>query len=174
MRLKNKEILISPNADQHITLKEIDKTARDESGHLFVTKSVEDFNLKNDLESIKMIFEAAFNTARFFPDPEGQQYIRTVNRTLKDRYANCVDYTVFISAFLRAIGVPHIIRMVSFDKQNPKAYQHIYPLTINGLALDAVFGQDQFGGEALKDPSERKSHFNREVPFVGHFDKYIA
>ena len=173
MRLKNKEILLSPNANQHVTLREIDKTATDESLHPFVTSSVNKYGLKNDLESIKKVFNAAFNVATFFPDPEGQQYIRTVNRTLKDRRANCVDYTVFVSAFLRAMGVPHIIRMVSFDQNNPKGYQHIYPLTINGVALDVVYGQDQFGGEALKDPDERKSHFNHEVPYYGNFDKYI-
>ncbi len=156
-----------------MTLREIDKIAREEATHPFVTSSVDKYGLKNDLESIKKVFDGAFNVATFWPDPEGQQYIRTVNRTLKDRRANCVDYTVFISAFLRAMGVPHIIRMVSFDPKNPKAYQHIYPLTVNGIALDVVYGQDQFGGEGLKDPTERKAHFNHEVPYVGNFDKYI-
>jgi len=173
MRLPNSEIIISSHADQQRTLKEIDKTAREESKHPFVIDSIKKYGLKNDLESIKHIFNAAFNVATFFPDPEGHQYIRTLNRTLKDRVANCVDYTVFISAFLRAIKAPHVIRMVSFDPQNKKAYQHIYPLTINGLVLDAVFGQEQDGSESQKDPDDRKSFFNHEVPFIGNFDKYI-
>lgn len=173
MRLRNKETLLSTNANQHLTLREIDKIARDESSHPFVISSIDKYGLRNDLESIKRVFDAAFRVATFYPDPEGYQYIRTVNRTLKDRKANCVDYTVFISAFLRAMGVPHIIRMVSFDQNNPKSYQHIYPLTAKGVIMDVVYGQDQFGAEGLKDPAERKSHFNQEVPYVGNFDKYI-
>jgi len=169
----NSEIILSNHADQHKTLKEIDKIAQAESMHPFVQDSIKKFRLKNDLESIKHVFNAAFKVATFFPDPAGNQYIRTVNRTLKDRRANCVDYTVFISAFLRGMKVPHIIRMASFDKDNPKAYQHIYPLTANGLILDAVYGQDQDGQEALKDPEDRTPYFNHEVPYFGSFNKMI-
>lgn len=173
MRLPNSEIILSSHADQKKTLAEIDKIARAESLHPFIQDSIKKYGLKNDFESIKNIFNAAFKTATFFPDPEGHQYIRTVNRTLKDRVANCVDYTVFISAFLRAIDAPHIIRMVSFDPNSPKSYQHIYPLMLNGLVLDAVYGQAQDGTESQKEPEERKSFFNSEVPFFGNFDKII-
>lgn len=168
------EIILSNHADQFKTLKEIDLIAKAEAQHPFVQDSIRRYNLKNDLESIKHVFNAAFNVATFFPDPVGHQYIRTVNRTLKDQRANCVDYTVFISAFLRAMDIPHKIRMASFDKDNPKAYQHIYPLMINGLVLDVVYGQDQDGAESLKDPEDRKAFFNKEVPYFGNFDKLIS
>ena len=173
MRLNNSEILLSSHADQHRTLKDIVNISRESANHEFIKSSIDKYGLKNDFESIKKIFDGVFNIATFFPDPEGQQYIRTVNRTLKDRRANCVDYTVFISSFLRAMKVPHIIRMVSFDKENPKSYQHIYPLLLNGLVLDAVYGQDQDGSESMKDPYERKAFLNHEVPFFGNFDKII-
>jgi hypothetical protein len=173
MRLDNKEILISENGNQFTTLKEIDKIAEQESKHPFVIDSVQKYGLKNDFESIKNVYNAAFRAATFFPDPDNHQYIRTLNRTLKDRRANCVDYTVFLSAFLRAMDVDHIIRMVSFDKNNPRAYSHIYPLTINGVALDAVYGQDQNGLESFKEPKERKPYFSKQVPFIGKFDKII-
>jgi sporulation-control protein spo0M len=41
------------------------------------------------------------------------------------------------------------------------------------LALDAVYGQEQTGLEALKDESERKPYFGKQVPFVNNFDKFI-
>lgn len=173
MRFDNTEILISNNANQHKTLSHIDRIAQQGAMHPFVLDSVKKYNLKDDLESIKKIFDAGFKIATFYPDPQGQQYIRTLNRFLKDQRANCVDYTVFISSFLRAIKVPHIIRMVSFDPKNPKGYQHIYPLKLNGLVLDLVNGQDQSGGESLKKPEERQSFFNKEVPYINKFDKLI-
>ncbi len=173
MRFNDSEILISSHADQKKTLREIDKIAEIGKNHDFIKFSVLKNNLRNDLESIKAIFNSAFNLTTFQPDPTGHQYIRTVNRFLKDRRGNCVDYTVFISAFLRAIRVPHIIRMVSFDSEQPKSYQHIYPLTINGLPLDAVYGQDQDGNEFKKSKSERESFFSKEVPFIGKYDKIV-
>lgn len=173
MRLKNSEIILSNHANQHKTLREIDKIAQAESSHPFILNSIKKYGLKNDLESIQNVFNAAFKIATFFPDPDGHQYIRTVNRTLKDRRANCVDYTTFISAFLRAMKVPHVIRMVSYDPDYPNSYQHIYPLTKTGIVLDVVYGQDQSGAEAKKDPLERKSFFNHEVPFIGKYDKFV-
>ncbi len=167
------EILITRNADQFITLNEIDKQARRDSRHPFILNSIKKYKLGQDPASIRKVAKAAFNIAKFQPDPQDNQYIRTTTRLLKDRRANCVDYTMFISAFLRALKVPHIIRMASFDPNNPRAFSHIYPLTQNGLILDVVPGQDQNGLEFKKKPSERTFIFNKEVPFVSKFDKKI-
>lgn len=173
MRFKNSEILISNNANQFKTLSNIDKVAKAGAKDPFIVKSIEKYNLNGSEESLKKIAKAGFNIAKFFPDPKDNQYIRTVNRLLKDRRGNCVDYTVFISSFLRALKVPHIIRMVSFDRNNPRNYSHIYPLTLNGIVLDVVNGQDQTGRESLKDPKKRTFIFNREVPYINKFDKII-
>lgn len=169
----DKEILITRNADQFTTLNEIDKQARRDSRHPFILNSIKKYNLGQDPASMRKIAKAAFNIAKFQPDPADNQYIRTITRMLKDRRANCVDYTTFISAFLRALKVPHIIRMASFDPNNPRAYSHIYPLTQNGLILDVVPGQDQNGLEFKKGAKDRTFIFNTEVPFVGKFDKKI-
>lgn len=173
MQLENTEILITNQANQFDTLSNIDKVARLSKDHPFITDSIKKYNLKRDPNSLKKIAKAGFNIAKFFPDPAESQTIRTVNRFLKDRRANCVDYTVFFSAFLRALRVPHVIRMVSFDPNNPGAFSHIYPVTLDGVVFDVVPGQDQTGREALKSPKNRTFIFNREVPYVNKFDKKI-
>lgn len=173
MQLENSEILISREANQFDTLRNIDKVAQMSKNHPFIRESIEKYKLGRDPKSLEKIAKAGFNIAKFFPDPADSQMIRTVNRFLKDRRANCVDYTVFFSAFLRALNVPHIIRMVSFDPNNPGAFSHIYPLTLDGIVFDVVPGQDQNGREGLKTAKNRTFIFNREVPYINKFDKKI-
>lgn len=173
MDLADREILVSRNANQFTTLSNIDKVAKIDARHPFILDSIKKYNLNRDLGSLKKIAKAGFNISKFQPDPADNQYIRTVTRFLKDRRANCVDYTVFLSAFLRALKVPHVIRMVSFDRNNPGAFSHIYPVTLDGVVMDVVGGQDQNGFEGLKQAKKRTFIFNREVPFVGKFDKKI-
>ena len=171
MRHQNREILVTLNGNQFTTLRQINRVAERSSNHPFVTSSIERYKLGNDPNSLERIFKAAFNLATFQPDPPSRQYIRTLNRLLKDRVANCVDYTVFVSAFLRRLNIPHKIRMVSFEAGQPQAYSHIYPVTLNDIVLDVVYGQDQHGGEQHK--KKRTPYFNHEVPFEGKFDKLI-
>lgn len=171
MRFADSEILLKRGANQFDTLSNIDRIASREAKHEFIQESIKKYNLRPDLNSLKKIFEAGFRIIFFFPDPYDIQNIRTVNRSLKDRRGNCVDYTVFFSAFLRALGIPHIIRMVSFDPSDPGNYSHIYPMTLDGVILDAVFGQDQNGNEVNR--KNRRPLFNRTIPHVGKFDKII-
>ena len=173
MRFKNSQVRISNNANQFVTLKHIDKIAAKGSKHPFVLNSIKKYGLKDDMRSLKSIFTAGFRISPFQADPPGDQYIRSVNRFLKDRRANCEDYTVFLSAFMRAMKIPHSIRMVSFDPRQPKAYQHIYPVTTQGVVLDIVNGQDQDGSEHKKNPSERQVNFNQEVPYFSKYDKIV-
>ena len=172
MRFKNAEIEVIKNGNQMATLSLVDKYAEREKNHPFIKKSIEKYNLNGSTESLKKIFNAIFNIVIFFPDPSHVQYVRTVNRTLKDRRGNCVDYSVFFSAFLRALGVPHVIRIVEYPNQAQPGISHIYVQTLDGVNLDAVIGQDQNGNEANK--KFRRGFFNVEVqPIKQKIDKKI-
>lgn len=171
MRWENKELYYLPRGNNHKTLKLIDKIARKEAKHPYIKKAVHRFRLDNSKESIERIFNSIYKTIKFFPDPTNTQYIRSVNRQLKDRRGNCVDYTLFLSAFLRALGAPHFIRMVQTEEHAP-GFNHIYIVLDDGTPLDLVIGQDQNGNEPNKT-KRNPPRFGEQVPFVKKYDKRI-
>lgn len=172
MRFRNSEIEVIRGGNQMTTLNAVDKYAEREKNHPFITSSIKKYNLDSSRESLQKIFDAIFRIVYFFPDPVDCQYVRTVNRTLKDRRGNCVDYSVFFSAFLRALKVPHVIRIVEYPNQVQPGISHIYVQTMDGVNLDAVIGQHQDGSEANRQT--RRGFFNLEVqPIKQKIDKKI-
>lgn len=172
MRFRNREIEIIPNGNQLKTLQLVDKYAEREKNHPFITSSISKYNLTRSKEDLKRIFEAIHRIIYFEPDPENIQLVKTVNRTLKDERGNCVDYSVFFSAFLRALKVPHIIRIVEYPFQPRPGFSHIYVQTMDGFTLDAVIGQDQNGDEFKRNT--RIPYFNMEVlPYKNKLDKIV-
>jgi len=82
----------------------------------------------------------------FEPDPPKTQIIRTPYAAIRDKRANCVDYTVMLAAIARACGLPVTIRIVKFSPD--KNFSHVYPI-INGVPVDLVIGQDQTGKDNI-------------------------
>lgn len=171
MRFRNAELLVVRRGDNFRTLKLIDKVANAEKDHDFIKTSIEKLGLTGDRKSLKRVFDCIYRLCKFFPDPEETQYVRSVNRQLKDRRANCVDYTVFMSAFLRALKVPHSIRMTQTDEEN-NGYNHIYIVLPDGTALDPVINQAQDGTEPFKG-QRLPAAFGQEVPYIKKYDKKI-
>lgn len=172
MRFNNTEIEVVPNGDQKKTLLLVDKYAELEKNHPFITSSIKKYGLDGSKQSLKRIFDAIFKLIYFFPDPTDTQYVKTVNRTLKDRRGNCVDYSVVFSAFLRALRVPHYIRIVEYPNQAVPGISHIYVKTLDGITLDAVIGQDQHGNEINK--KHRFGFFDREIlPIKQKIDRTV-
>ena len=122
-------------------------------------------NPNNRVKQLEAVFNYAFNNARYFPDPPNRQQIRTPMRLLKDRYGNCVDYSVFIGTLLKLLNIPCSLKMVKFARN--ENYSHIYIITqtLPAIVLDPVIGQDQDGSELLKGKSKRTSFFNKEEPY---------
>jgi transglutaminase-like putative cysteine protease len=171
MRFQDREIEII-QGDQRTVLRKVDEYAEREKSHPFITSSIKKYNLDGSRQSLKRIFDAIFRIVYFFPDPPKKQYIKTVNRTLKDQRGNCVDYSVMFSAFLRALGVPHRISIVEYPDQKLPGISHIYVQTMQGITLDAVIGQDQEGYEINKP--HRFGYFDYEVlPVKQRIDKRV-
>lgn len=87
---------------------------------------------------------AAFKAAYYEPDGV-HQTIRTPARTMYDKAANCVDYTVLIAA-----AGTHFCTRVGFELA---AYQgdnftHVYPV-LDGKPVDVVPDQNQTGKERV-------------------------
>lgn len=171
MRFQNRELHTVKRGDPFNTVKLIDRIASQEKNHPFIQEAIKTENLNGSKESLKRVLNCIYHLCKFFPDPDKTQYIRSVNRMLKDRRANCVDYTVFLSSFLRALFVSHFIRIVQTSKDYD-GYNHIYVVLLDGTAIDPVINQDQDGNEFLKEVREKPS-FGEEVPYIKKFDKKI-
>lgn len=101
------------------------------------------YNLPVDLAAGLYAFKAAY----YEPDI-GNQTIRTPARTIRDKRANCVDYTVLICA----IGT-HFFDRVQFElaAYGPGDFTHVYPV-LNGKPVDVVPDQNQTGLERVTRP----------------------
>lgn len=122
-------------------------------------------NPNNITKQLEEVFNKSFRSAYYFPDPPDRQMIRNPMRLLKDKYGNCVDYSVFNATLLILLNIPGALKMVKFaPDQN---YSHIYTVTQTTptIILDPVIGQNQDGSEILKGNSKRKAFFNEEEPF---------
>lgn len=104
-----------------------------------------------------------YKLAPFQPDPMNQQNIKTVSRLLRDRRANCVQYTVAIGAVMLAAGYPVTIRTVAYTR--PEVQEHVYPV-VNGLPIDVVPGQRQGGDEHLFRKLDSLVQIGQELPYL--------
>jgi len=116
----------------------------------FIQRVVKNGGIKPDRESAIRVAASAFKFGPFKAHPETKQTPRSVRRVILDKRANCVDYCVWISTFLHAVGLPHYFVMVSQDPLNLTNYHHIFVQLSDGYIIDPVFGQDLTGNEHLK------------------------
>lgn len=113
----------------------------------------------------------AYNSAFFVPDAPGSQVLRTVNAVLRDKSANCVDYTIFIGALAKCAGLNVVIRIVQCPGQ--KSYGHVYPI-VNNTPMDITIGQDQSGSEREIRKGGSVPILGVEVPYLKKMDILVA
>jgi len=158
----NSTINRKQNGNQFDVIHYIEKDARTNSDNKTVRYLINKYNLTNDLKSLKKIYRAIVKASpKFEQDSKYLQTIRNLDRLLKDRRGNCVDFTAVISSFLIALGVPHKYRMVSFSE--PEDLNHIFIVaTVGGkdyiLDINTAL---HFRAKALK--------INREFPILQSF-----
>lgn len=104
-------------------------------------------NLRGSVdERCEAIFAYLTDHVVYKLDDEGNQYIKSPARLLKDGCGDCKSLTMFLACCLHCMGIEHIIRFVNYDGGNQ--YTHVYPVAIdedgNEIALDAC-EKDQDG-----------------------------
>lgn len=119
---------------------------------------------------LRQLANFAYYNAYFEPDPPTTQIIRTPRATLRDKAANCVDYTVLIGAIAKRAGLPVVIRIVQLPGQSN--FGHVYPV-VNGTAIDVVPVQDQSGAEALKRHPWTQPKVGVELKYLSKFDVVV-
>lgn len=122
--------------------------------------------LRNDPKKLEKTFRAASLAAKYKADDPSIQTIRTPLNLLNGKIGNCVDYSIFQSAILSRMGVPHKMRLISQLANSP--YTHIYIVTDSGKVLDPIYGKDY-----KKDEQRINRYFNKEMPRASHKDVRI-
>ena len=164
---------IKNRANQFDTIRVMKGVAYESALNPIFKNLINKYDLLRDPDRIKKIFDFCFYNTFYEKDDPRKQTVRSGIRSLTDKKANCVDYSVLLSSFLLNLNEPHFFRMVSTDENRPNDYNHIYVILGDGTPLDLVIGQDQNGKEILKRAKERTNFFGIEVPFIKKKDVKI-
>lgn len=94
---------------------------------------------KTEEETCKKIFDYLKNNINYKADGEDQQ-VRLPSGLMRTAQGDCKSYSVFTSAVLSNLGIPHKLVYASYDPKNPTP-SHIYVVTDKGCIIDAVYGK---------------------------------
>jgi hypothetical protein len=105
---------------------------------------------KDEMATCKNIFDYLKNNINYKADGDSQQ-VRLPSGLMRTKQGDCKSYSVFTSAVLSNLGIPHKLVYASY---NPKdnTPTHIYVMTDSGCIIDAVYGK--FNAE--KKPTFKK------------------
>ena len=108
---------------------------------------------KNELETCKKIFDYLKNSINYKADGANQQ-VRLPSGLMRTKQGDCKSYSVFTSAVLSNLGIPHKLVYASYDPTDHTP-SHIYVITDSGCIIDAVYG---------KFNAEKKATFKKYKP----------
>ena len=108
---------------------------------------------KNELETCKKIFDYLKNSINYKADGANQQ-VRLPSGLMRTKQGDCKSYSVFTSAVLSNLGIPHKLVYASYDPTDHTP-SHIYVMTDGGCIIDAVYG---------KFNAEKKATFKKYKP----------
>lgn len=95
------------------------------------------FGRNSSRESCKAIFDFLRNKLNYVADGETQM-IKLPSALLHSKVGDCKSYSLFTSAILTNLGIPHHFVLVSYSKDPTPS--HIYVETEDGCIIDAVWG----------------------------------
>ena len=157
---------VTPEQVQKIMVDLIRQLALDDTTTINAATQIAD-DARNYNDYLQKLANFAYYNAYFEPDPPKTQVIRTPRATLRDKAANCVDYTVLIGAIAKRAGLPVTVRIVQLPGQ--QSYGHVYPV-VNGIAIDVVPGQNQNGMEAITRQPYAAPRVGSELKFIRNID----
>lgn len=109
------------------------------------------FKGKSEKETCRKIHDFLMSL-RYKADGNDQN-IKLPSALLKTKIADCKSYSLFTSAILTNLGIPHSLVYTSYDPNQPIP-AHVYVVTNNGCIIDAVW--TKAGG---KYGTEKKPNF---------------
>jgi len=94
---------------------------------------------KSEAETCKKIFDYLKNNINYKADGANQA-VRLPSGLMRTTQGDCKSYSVFTSAILNNLGIPHKLVYASYDPKDPTP-THIYVMTNKGCIIDAVYGK---------------------------------
>ncbi len=94
---------------------------------------------KDEIETCKKIFDYLKNNINYKADGADQQ-VRLPSGLMRTAQGDCKSYSVFTSAVLSNLGIPHKLVYASYDPKDTTP-SHIYVMTDKGCIIDAVYGK---------------------------------
>ena len=94
------------------------------------------FKGKSEKETCRKIHDFLMGL-RYKADGNDQN-IKLPSALLKSKIADCKSYSLFTSAILSNLGIPHSLVYTSYDPNQPIP-AHVYVITDNGCIIDAVW-----------------------------------
>ena len=122
------------------------------------------FKGASEIETCKKIFDYLKNQVNYKADGAEQQ-VRLPSGLIRTLQGDCKSYSVFTSAVLTNLGIPHKLVYASYDP-NDFTPTHIYVMTNKGCIIDAVYGK--FNAE--KQASNKK-YKNMNISYIAGIGK---
>lgn len=97
------------------------------------------FKGKTEEETCKKIFDYLKTNINYKADGADQQ-VRLPRALMRTAQGDCKSYSVFTSAMLSNLGIPHKLVYASYDPKDSTP-SHIYVMTDKGCIIDAVYGK---------------------------------
>jgi len=119
-----------------------------------------------EAESCKKIFDYLKNHVNYKADGANQQ-VRLPSALMRTLQGDCKSYSVYTSAILTNLGIPHRLVYASYDPKDPTP-THIYVITNKGCIIDAVYGK--FNAEKK---ATSKKYKNMNISYIAGMGKKI-
>ena len=121
-------------------------------------KFTEEFSkvVSPDYRGMRDLHDFILENIEYKRDPRSSQWVKSPGLLWRDRQGDCKSYTLFIVSVLQNLGIPYIMRFVSYKKKE-KRPTHVYPIAIidgQEIIIDVVYSQ--IGG----------GRFNKEKPYM--------
>jgi hypothetical protein len=123
-----------------------------------------EFKGKTEAETCKKIFDYLKNQISYKADGAEQQ-VRVPSGLIRTRQGDCKSYSVFTSAVLTNLGIPHKLVYASYDPADSTP-THIYVVTNKGCIIDAVYGK--FNAEKK---ASNKKYKNMNISYIAGIGK---
>ena len=122
------------------------------------------FKGASEIETCKKIFDYLKNQVNYKADGAEQQ-VRLPSGLIRTLQGDCKSYSVFTSAVLTNLGIPHKLVYASYDP-NDSTPTHIYVMTNKGCIIDAVYGK--FNAEKK---ASNKKYKNMNISYIAGMGK---
>ena len=123
-----------------------------------------EFKGKTEAETCKKIFDYLKNQISYKADGS-EQMVKLPSGLIRTLQGDCKSYSVFTSAVLTNLGIPHRLVYASYDPQDSTP-THIYVITNKGCIIDAVYGK--FNAEKK---ASNKKYKNMNISYIAGMGK---